>query len=125
MAHDFEGPRLLLLRHCSVIASAMVAIRDGRRAGYAVRPSADAKRVRKVRITDPAPYAQHHCAVHVVYVPIRRRNPRMFVVVPTSIEYVTLERDGKVLYDSRDDVPCDMAYWQATRTKWERHWATA
>jgi len=31
--------------------------------------------------------------------------------------YLTIEAGGRVLYDSRTDVPCDMAVWEAVRAR--------
>jgi hypothetical protein len=34
-------------------------------------------------------------------------------MVPSGERYLTIERDGEVIYDSRTDVPIDMAKWTA------------
>jgi hypothetical protein len=33
-----------------------------------------------------------------------------YTITPNG-RYLTIERDGEVLYDSRADVPCDMTKW--------------
>jgi hypothetical protein len=32
-----------------------------------------------------------------------------------NIRYITIELNGLVLYDTRDEVPCDMEMWRETR----------
>ena len=34
-----------------------------------------------------------------------------------NIRYITIELNGLILYDTRDDVPCDMDKWRETRAR--------
>jgi hypothetical protein len=34
-----------------------------------------------------------------------------------NIRYITIELNGLTLYDTRDDVPCDMDKWRETRAR--------
>jgi hypothetical protein len=40
-----------------------------------------------------------------------------FPVLPTDQMYVTVEAGGRVLWDSRAVVPCDMAKWEDMRQR--------
>jgi hypothetical protein len=40
---------------------------------------------------------------------------------PESIRYLTIEDAGRVLYDSRVDVPCDMAKWDETNHRFRNN----
>ena len=44
-----------------------------------------------------------------------------------NIRYITIELNGSILNDIRDDVPCDMEGWRETRARrrqWTHGWAT-
>jgi hypothetical protein len=34
-----------------------------------------------------------------------------------NIRYITIELNGLILYDTRDDLPCDMDKWRKTRAR--------
>jgi hypothetical protein len=80
-------------------------------------------RVRKFTVHDPKPHAQHATSVTVSFVKPRERRSYFFTMVPENYRYLTIERDGgEVLYDSRDDVPCDMAKWEPIYQKNKAEW---
>jgi hypothetical protein len=78
------------------------------------------KIVRKFKVGEVVSYAQYKQAVSVQWVEPRKRNCWRFVVVPDNLVFCTIEHDGRVLYDSRNDVPCDMAKWSEVSHEW-RH----
>jgi DNA invertase Pin-like site-specific DNA recombinase len=39
-----------------------------------------------------------------------------------NIRYITIELNGLTLYDTRDDVPCDMDKWRETRARFPARW---
>ena len=45
-------------------------------------------------------------------------------IVPDNRQFYTIEQNGRVFYDSRTDVPCDMVEWerlhQKSKAQWER-----
>jgi hypothetical protein len=83
-----------------------------------------ADKARRFKVRPPAPYAQHAVSVCIECVAPGRRNGTYRIVVPTNTTYVTIERDGAVLYDSRTEVPCDMrefaAAQQADKERWSK-----
>ena len=42
-----------------------------------------------------------------------------------NIRYITIELNGLTLYDTRDDVPCDMDKWRETRARFPARWPVA
>src|SRR5215471_3135383 len=77
------------------------------------------KLVRHVKTDPPAPEAQFSVTVRVTYQEPRKRTPWSFVISPDNNEYVLIEVDGKIVYDSRTEVPCDMDKWRETRKRFE------
>ena len=69
------------------------------------------------RLSDP--YAQHEVSVNISFVEPRERNWKYVTVTPGSERYHTIELNGLVLYDSRKDVPCDMAKWEKSREEFK------
>lgn len=68
--------------------------------------------VRKWRVGEAAPHAHHVVAVHVEWIKFRKRTWTRTTVVPGNYGYVTVhDPGGSCLYDSRNDVPCDMDAW--------------
>src|SRR5262245_34333107 len=39
------------------------------------------------------------------------------LIRPDNLRFVQIEAQGRVLWDSRQEVPCDMAVWAATNVK--------
>jgi hypothetical protein len=77
--------------------------------------------VRKFEVADPKPYAQYAQAIQISFVEPRRW--AYITIRSDNYRYATIEtEDGKVLYDSRVDVPCDMAKWnplyQQNKARW-------
>lgn len=78
--------------------------------------------VRRYKVSELKPYAQHEKAVSVGFTRPRKRTWEAITIVPNGLGYCTIERDGEVLYDSRDDIPLDMDEFNATREKWRQQW---
>jgi hypothetical protein len=62
------------------------------------------------------PYAQYARAV-VVYFRDARGRTCSTDVAPDNVLFVQVEARGKLIYDSRDEVPCDMGEWEAGRQR--------
>jgi hypothetical protein len=78
--------------------------------------------VTQYRVGPVEPYAQYKHSItldyHLPKAPRKRKVDVHWVrVYDDDLRYVTVHAGDKVLYDSRTDVPCDMAKWRAT---WER-----
>jgi hypothetical protein len=73
--------------------------------------------VRWFRVGQPRPYAQHPASVCVGFKKPRKRVPHYYTITPDNIRYLTIEVGGRVVYDSRQEVPCDMAKWEETRSR--------
>ena len=69
--------------------------------------------VRGFHVDAVAPYAQYPCAVRVSFQRPRERRWSSVIVKPDNMRYLTIEVGGQIVYDSRPDVPCDMAAWNA------------
>ena len=75
----------------------------------------DPESVRRVRVGQPKPYAQYSVSVSIYFVKPGKRNESGYTVTPDNLTYYTIENDsGEVLYDTRQDVPVDMAAFNAT-----------
>ena len=75
--------------------------------------------VRTYHIAPPQRYAQPPTSVRVYFLKPRNRSPVSYNMVPDNLRYLTIEVAGQVVYDSRTDVPCDMAKWTATNQEWQ------
>jgi len=73
--------------------------------------------VREFRVGEVRPYAQYPCSVSVRFVEPRKRRPACYTMTPDNTRYLTVEAAGRTLYDSRQDVPCDMSAWEATHRR--------
>ena len=93
-----KTPQILIVMHCAV---------SGRLAFLA----------RKYSVGPVRPYAQHPVSVSVWYTPPRARRPTGFTITPDNIRFLTIEVDGRVVYDSRADVPCDREKWEETNAR--------
>ena len=72
---------------------------------------------REVRIDPPDREAQYDDVVTIRYTEPRKRRGRYFSVDPTNIVFVTVEVGGRLVYDSRTEVPLDMAFWNEKRAE--------
>ena len=72
------------------------------------------KPVRKFTVGKPKPYAQYPVSVNVSFVEPKKRSWLYVTATPNSPQFVTVEADGKTVYDSRQDVPIDMDHWHDT-----------
>jgi hypothetical protein len=79
--------------------------------------------VRWFKVGKVGPYAQYKQTVTVCFRSVRERNSASYTMKPDNLRYLTVEADGRVLYDSRADVPCDMAHWEKTRAEFERRFS--
>jgi hypothetical protein len=52
----------------------------------------------------------------------KKRNLRGRQIVPDNREFYTIEQNGRVIYDSRTDVPCDMVEWERLHQKSKVQW---
>jgi hypothetical protein len=71
--------------------------------------------VRWFEVGEVRPYAQHPVSVDVTFIKPRKRTRAYYTIKPENYRYLTAEVGGRVVYDSRADVPCDMAKWEETR----------
>ena len=95
---QLSGDRAVIVQHCAVFGRLETE-------------------VRKFIVGDVRPWAQYDCAVSVSFVKPRKRRWYSYTMYPENIRYLTIEVDGKTIYDSRDDVPCDMSAWVETDTR--------
>jgi len=75
--------------------------------------------VRSFHVGEAQPYAQYPISVSVSFVEPRKRKGAGYTVKPDDSGYLTIEAEGRVLYDSRVDVPCDMAKWEETNRQFQ------
>jgi hypothetical protein len=73
--------------------------------------------VRAVKVGDPEKFAENPASVLVQLCEPRKRRWRGCRVYPDGLKYLTVEIDGREVYDSRADVPCDMEKWNATAAR--------
>jgi hypothetical protein len=79
--------------------------------------------VRKFYVSDPKPYAQYDAAIDVSFVEGGKRRPAYFTITSDNRRWLTIEADdGRVLYDSRTDVPCDMKKWEPIYQENKAEW---
>ena len=71
------------------------------------------------------PYAQYAVSVSAHFIEPRKRRRASVRMVPDDTTYLTIETDGRVLYDSRAGVPCDMGAWAETNQRCARVIASA
>jgi hypothetical protein len=93
------GKRATIVQHCAI---------DGRRE----------RAVRKFEVEAPRPYAQYTASISVYCVEPRRRRGYFLRFDPDNLRYLTIEVDGKTVFDSRKYVLCDMEKWTATNAEW-------
>jgi hypothetical protein len=77
--------------------------------------------VRQFQVSEITAYAQYSASVVIKYILPRKRKGIAVRILPDNSTYYLIESPGCAecygctLYDSRQDVPCDMAAWQATQ----------
>ena len=71
--------------------------------------------VGRYRVGRPRTDARHPTSVVVVFLDPRTARRATVTAWTDSRRYLTIETGGRVVYDSRRDVTCDMAAWTATR----------
>jgi hypothetical protein len=40
-----------------------------------------------------------------------------YIISPDNVRFAQIEVEGRVIWDSRQEVPCDMAAWEATNAR--------
>ena len=51
----------------------------------------------------------------------RKRKIASVRIMADNLRYLLIEVQGQTVYDSRTDVPCDMAQWEATNARFRRN----
>ncbi len=72
------------------------------------------------RVGKVQPRAQHKAVVDVVFIQTGKRKRSCTEIEPTNYRYLTVEIEGRTVYDSRKDVPCDMDEWAKTAAEQKR-----
>jgi hypothetical protein len=70
------------------------------------------------RVGEVKPYGQYDRSVAVNFFEPGSSRKKHFTVAPDHNRYVTVIVEGQVVYDSRNDVPCDMAKWEETAARY-------
>jgi hypothetical protein len=79
------------------------------------------KKLRKFEIGEIGAYAQYSISITIKGLNPGKQKWWFIRVVPDNITYFLIEdREGRVLCDSREAVPCDMEAWQATQAEMRR-----
>jgi hypothetical protein len=79
-------------------------------------------RVRKFDVFEE-PHARYDAAIHVSFVEPGKRRSSYFTIKSDDHRWLTIEADdGTVLYDSREDVPCDMKKWEPVYQENKAEW---
>jgi len=99
---QLDGGTAVIVQHCAVM-------------GRMETP------VRSFRVGEAEPDAQYPTSVSVWFVEPRKRRRAYVTMRPESIRYLTIESAGRVLYDSRADVPCDMDKWDETNRRFQNN----
>lgn len=69
--------------------------------------------MRRYEVLGPVEVPEFSVALIVRFKEPRGRIWRKYYAIPCGYHYITIERNGDVVIDSRDDVPCDMAQFEA------------
>lgn len=75
------------------------------------------RRIKAFRVSEPAPFVHYEIGVVVTFAVPRVRTEEGVTIVQDNRRYVTVEEAGRVVFDSRTAVPCNMDAWQQT---WEQ-----
>ncbi len=78
------------------------------------------KKVRQWSIGDVKADASSF-SVYVMFIEPKKRRSSYFTITSNNMKYLTIEDGGKVLYDTRRDVPCDMDEWAATNERFKNN----
>jgi predicted alpha/beta hydrolase family esterase len=91
-----------MIQHCAVYGDLTTVIRH-----WETEPSTD----------------NREKAMLVIFTEPRKQRAKYIQMNADNIRYTTIEsiEDGSVLYDSRNDIPCDMEKWQETRQRFSKH----
>jgi hypothetical protein len=71
--------------------------------------------VREVWTADPARRLEFYISFYM----LRKRIATFFSIRKDKMTYFTVEVDGRVIWDSRYEVPCAMEKWQATNASFQ------
>jgi hypothetical protein len=75
--------------------------------------------VRAYAIDTPTPYAQYAVSIRLRFIEPRKRRVLAYILTPNNLRYATIAVQGQIIYDTRRDVPCDMAVWTAAQQEWQ------
>jgi hypothetical protein len=67
------------------------------------------------------PSAEYDCSVRIAFIELHTSDTKSLRVYPTNGQYATVEVAGKVVYDSRADIPCNMTLFNSSRTRFDDH----
>ena len=115
MRYQAEGEHATIVLHSAVVAMMM---------GWATLETAEfgthKTTARRYQVTE----RDDKMTVRIGWVEPKKRNWEFVTVQPreADMRYYTIERDGQVVYDSRDDVPLDMDKFDAERERWRQKW---
>lgn len=75
------------------------------------------RQVKSYKVGPPVPFTNYPIGLIVTFTEPRAKTDGAYTIVPGNTRYVTVEDRGRVLYDSRTQIPCDMEAWRRT---WEQ-----
>jgi hypothetical protein len=70
-----------------------------------------------IETCEPRPYAQCPTCVEIVWIQPGKRKKALMIVKPDNLKYAEIEVAGKIVYDSRQEIPCDMEKWSETKKR--------
>jgi hypothetical protein len=108
-----EGEHATLVAHHSVIGIVIE--------GEPVRFDR-AQPVRRFKVGHPERCAQYPTSVGIRFQEPRKKKWTGYRVTPDNLTYYTVENETGIIYDSRQDVPCDMEDFEATKQRFARQW---
>jgi hypothetical protein len=79
--------------------------------------------MREFTISEPKPYAQHKVSVRIGWRLPKKRKWEGTILMSDNIGFAIIEHEGKAVYDSRNDVPCDMNQFLQTFAERKAEWA--
>jgi len=79
---------------------------------HSVKRGRRERRARRYEMLSPDAIGDFVPAVVLRYKAPRCRNWEYIYVVPCGYHYLTIEKDGQEVYDSRTEIPCDMELFE-------------
>ncbi len=101
-----EGGPALIVQHCAVSGRLETPVRTWR--------------VSDVRHQETPwrPAQPDEYSLHVTFQEPRQRRRYIYSIKSDNLRYLTIEVGAQTVYDSRAEVPCDMAAWEGVNTEW-------